>query len=224
MADLAERYGAWLHVDGAFGLFAALSPRTAAPGRRRRARRLGHRRRPQVAERPVRVRLRVRPRRRRCCRGRSASGAAYLPDIDDPRPNWGYLRPGDVPAGAVAAGLGDARARTGARATARSSSATWTSRSPGRAWTPRPTSSGSPTCRSTSCASATGPRAPEAELDDLNRRIGEAALEDGRVFFGATRYGGRVGVPAGDRQLAHARGRRRAAGQVVRELGAKLGG
>ena len=28
MADLAERYGAWLHVDGAFGLFAALSDRT----------------------------------------------------------------------------------------------------------------------------------------------------------------------------------------------------
>lgn len=30
LADLAERYGAWLHVDGAFGLFAALSPRTAS--------------------------------------------------------------------------------------------------------------------------------------------------------------------------------------------------
>ncbi|MDG4832321.1 pyridoxal-dependent decarboxylase [Solwaraspora sp. WMMD1047] len=29
LADLAERYGAWLHVDGAFGLFAALSPRSA---------------------------------------------------------------------------------------------------------------------------------------------------------------------------------------------------
>lgn len=28
MADLAERYNAWLHVDGAFGLFAATSPRT----------------------------------------------------------------------------------------------------------------------------------------------------------------------------------------------------
>ncbi|GAC1498080.1 MAG: pyridoxal-dependent decarboxylase [Candidatus Limnocylindrales bacterium] len=28
MADLAERHGAWLHVDGAFGLFAAVSPRT----------------------------------------------------------------------------------------------------------------------------------------------------------------------------------------------------
>jgi glutamate/tyrosine decarboxylase-like PLP-dependent enzyme len=29
MADLARRYGAWLHVDGAFGLFAALSPRSS---------------------------------------------------------------------------------------------------------------------------------------------------------------------------------------------------
>jgi glutamate/tyrosine decarboxylase-like PLP-dependent enzyme len=29
MADLAEEHGAWLHVDGAFGLFAAVSPRTA---------------------------------------------------------------------------------------------------------------------------------------------------------------------------------------------------
>ena len=29
MADLAEKHGSWLHVDGAFGLFAALSPRTA---------------------------------------------------------------------------------------------------------------------------------------------------------------------------------------------------
>ncbi len=29
LADLAQRYGCWLHVDGAFGLFAAVSPRTA---------------------------------------------------------------------------------------------------------------------------------------------------------------------------------------------------
>jgi glutamate/tyrosine decarboxylase-like PLP-dependent enzyme len=28
LADLAAQHGAWLHVDGAFGLFAALSPRT----------------------------------------------------------------------------------------------------------------------------------------------------------------------------------------------------
>ncbi|MGH2997142.1 MAG: pyridoxal phosphate-dependent decarboxylase family protein, partial [Gaiellaceae bacterium] len=30
MADLAERHRAWLHVDGAFGLFARLTPRAAA--------------------------------------------------------------------------------------------------------------------------------------------------------------------------------------------------
>jgi len=29
MADLAERYGSWLHVDGAFGLFARVAPRAA---------------------------------------------------------------------------------------------------------------------------------------------------------------------------------------------------
>src|SRR5207249_1560909 len=28
MADLAERYDAWLHVDGAFGLFARVSPKS----------------------------------------------------------------------------------------------------------------------------------------------------------------------------------------------------
>ncbi|HET8652443.1 MAG TPA: pyridoxal-dependent decarboxylase [Gaiellaceae bacterium] len=30
MADLAERHGAWLHVDGAFGLFARLTPEAAS--------------------------------------------------------------------------------------------------------------------------------------------------------------------------------------------------
>jgi glutamate/tyrosine decarboxylase-like PLP-dependent enzyme len=29
LADLAERYGAWLHIDGAFGLFARVTPRAA---------------------------------------------------------------------------------------------------------------------------------------------------------------------------------------------------
>ena len=29
LADLADRYGAWLHVDGAFGLFARVTPRAA---------------------------------------------------------------------------------------------------------------------------------------------------------------------------------------------------
>jgi glutamate/tyrosine decarboxylase-like PLP-dependent enzyme len=32
----------------------------------------------------------------------------------------------------------------------------------------------------------------EAELDALNARLGAAVLEDGRVYVGTTRYGGRV--------------------------------
>jgi glutamate/tyrosine decarboxylase-like PLP-dependent enzyme len=33
---------------------------------------------------------------------------------------------------------------------------------------------------------------PEEELDELNRRLGQAVLDDGRVFFGTTVYGGKV--------------------------------
>ena len=43
--DLAHRYGAWVHVDGAFGLWAASSPRLAQPDRGDGTSRLvGHRR------------------------------------------------------------------------------------------------------------------------------------------------------------------------------------
>jgi glutamate/tyrosine decarboxylase-like PLP-dependent enzyme len=34
----------------------------------------------------------------------------------------------------------------------------------------------------------------EPELDDVNRRLGEALLDDGRVFAGTTVYGGRVAL------------------------------
>jgi hypothetical protein len=32
----------------------------------------------------------------------------------------------------------------------------------------------------------------ETELDDLNERIGEAVLTDGRVYVGTTRWAGKV--------------------------------
>ncbi len=49
----------WLHVDGAFGLWAARLRLATSPRRRRRARRLVGDRRAQVAERPLRQRGRV---------------------------------------------------------------------------------------------------------------------------------------------------------------------
>jgi glutamate/tyrosine decarboxylase-like PLP-dependent enzyme len=36
--------------------------------------------------------------------------------------------------------------------------------------------------------------ASAAELDDLNQRLGEAIMADGRVYAGTTRYGGRVAL------------------------------
>jgi glutamate/tyrosine decarboxylase-like PLP-dependent enzyme len=36
------------------------------------------------------------------------------------------------------------------------------------------------------------PDVPEAELDELNRRLGALVLEDGRVYFGTTEYEGKV--------------------------------
>ena len=53
---LAKEAGAWVHVDGAFGLWAAAGRRPCAPGRRRRGGRLLGHRRPQVAQRAVRQR------------------------------------------------------------------------------------------------------------------------------------------------------------------------
>jgi glutamate/tyrosine decarboxylase-like PLP-dependent enzyme len=66
------------------------------------------------------------------------------------------------------------------------------------------------------------PDVPDAELDDLNGRLGEAVLEDGRVFVGTTVYRGKVAFrPAfvnwmstpDDADLLI---------EVVRELGARL--
>ena len=70
ICDLAHAAGAWVHVDGAFGLWAAVSPTLPHTGRRHRPRRLLGDRRAQVAERArttpasssARIRSRTAPR------------------------------------------------------------------------------------------------------------------------------------------------------------------
>jgi glutamate/tyrosine decarboxylase-like PLP-dependent enzyme len=223
MADLASRYGAWFHVDGAFGLFAALSPRTEhlVEGVERADSVIadGHKWLNVPYENGFAF-----VRDPALLPAVFGSGAAYLPDIDDPHPNWGYRGPEmsrrarSFPVWATLRAYG----REGHRAIvehdldlAQHLAATvdaapdlerlaevplnivcFRYRPPG--WNDDP------------------------ELDDLNRRIGEAALEDGRVFFGSTDYGGRVAF-----RPAMVNWRTRAqdvdlVAEVVRELGARF--
>ncbi len=192
MADLAERYGAWLHVDGAFGLFAGASPSTAhlldGVDRADSVIADGH----KWLNVPYDCGFAFLKDPSALPHVFTAS-AAYLPDPDEERPNWGQLSPES-----------SRRAR---------SFAVWaTLDAYGRSGLPRP---GRAQPRACPALRQPGRRAPELErladvplnivcfryrpddvpedaLDDLNLRLGEAVLADGRVYTGTTRYGGAV--------------------------------
>ena len=225
MADLAERYGAWFHVDGAFGLFAALSPRTKhlVEGIERADSVIadGHKWLNVPYENGFAF-----VRDPALLPAVFGSGAPYLPDIDEPQPNFGYRGPEMSRRARVVPGVGDAarvrpRGAPGDRG-ARPRSGAGPEGDGRRRARPRAPGRGAAEHRVLPLPARRIRR--RAELDELNRRIGEAALTDGRVFFGATTYGGRVAFrPA----LVNWRTRAEDVDlvpQVVRELGAKLNG
>jgi glutamate/tyrosine decarboxylase-like PLP-dependent enzyme len=192
MADLAERHDAWLHVDGAFGLFARLSPRSEALAE-------GTERASSVAADGHKW-LNV-PydcgfafvREERWRRDSFAETAAYLPPLDSPRQSFSYQAPES-----------SRRARA---------LAVWTTlRAYGadgyRAMVERHLDLAAHLARRIDaephfarladaplnivCFRWEPPGVQEEELDALNRRLGEALLEDGRVFAGTTLFQGRV--------------------------------
>ena len=66
-----------------------------------------------------------------------------------------------------------------------------------RSSTGRSSATSRPRCRGGRGRSQSGLRyrpagVAEEELDELNRRLGQAVLDDGRVYFGTTVYGGKV--------------------------------
>jgi len=222
LADLAERYGAWLHVDGAFGLFARLVPDSAhlADGVERADSVVadGH----KWLNVPydcgfafVRDPSRL---------GKVFSlDAAYLPPPGDPRPNYGFAGPESSRRGRSLAVWATLRAygRAGYRELVErhlelaQRLARRVDESPDLerlAEVPlnivlfrfRP------------------PGVPEEELDGLNARLGENVLTDGRVYVGTTRYEGRVAFrPA----IVNWRTREEDVDllvDVIRELGAAL--
>ena len=63
---------------------------------------------------------------------------------------------------------------------------------------------------------------PEDELDALNQRLGEAVLADGRVYVGATTYGGRVAFRPAIVNYRSTEADVDLLVDVIRELGASL--
>src|SRR5436190_4365237 len=192
MADLAERYGAWFHVDGAFGLFAALSERT------RHLVEGIHRADSVIADGHKWLNV---PYDCGFAFVKDASlqpsifgeGAAYLPALDDPKPNWGYLGPEmsrRCRAFAVWATL---------RAYGRNGHREIVERSLDLAERLAATVDEADDLERLAevplnivCFRSHPPGVPEGRLDELNRRIAARVIEDGRVFFGATTYDGKA--------------------------------
>ena len=192
MADLAHEHGAWLHVDGAFGLFAAVSPRTAhlVEGVEKADSVIadGH----KWLNVPYDCGFAF-------VRDPTLSGptfalnAAYLPSPDDPHP--GYFSKGPE---------SSRRAR---------SLAVWaTLRAYGRAGYREIVERHLDLARRLAarideapdlerlgdvplnivCFRYRPPDVPEERLDELNRQVAAAVVEDGRVIFGSTVYEGRA--------------------------------
>jgi glutamate/tyrosine decarboxylase-like PLP-dependent enzyme len=192
MADLAHEHGAWFHVDGAFGLFAALSDRTRhlvdGVDRADSVIADGH----KWLNVPYDCGFAF-VRDRSLQPSVFGEGAAYLPALDDPKPNWGYLGAEMSRRNRAFAVWATLRAygRSGYRGIVENSldlaqrlAATVDSADDLERLADVPLN--------IVCFRARPAGVPEEHLDDLNRRIAAGVIEDGRVFFGSTSYDGKV--------------------------------
>jgi glutamate/tyrosine decarboxylase-like PLP-dependent enzyme len=195
VADLAEEFGAWLHIDGAFGLFAAVSPRTAHLTE-------GIERADSIAADAhkwlnvpyesgftlVRDPSRLGP-------AFGMPGAAYLPGPDDPRGGYGLLGPESsrraraLPIWATLAAYG----RDGYRELVE--------RHCDLAQHLAAVVDAAPDLERLAdvplnvvCFRYRPDGLSESDLNDVNRRVGDALLDDGRVFAGTTVYRGHVAL------------------------------
>jgi glutamate/tyrosine decarboxylase-like PLP-dependent enzyme len=195
LADLAERRGAWLHVDGAFGLFAALSPRSAHLIR-------GIERADSIAcdghkwlNVPYESGFALIRQPERLGAAFGMPGAPYLPGPQDPGGGYGLLGPESsrraraIPIWATLAAYG----RDGYRAMVERHLDL--ARHLARRVDEAPDLERLADVRlCLVCFRARPPGVAEEDLDKLNRRIGADLLTDGRVFAGTTVYDGRVAL------------------------------
>jgi glutamate/tyrosine decarboxylase-like PLP-dependent enzyme len=220
MADLVDRHNAWLHVDGAFGLFARVAPSAAglAEGLERAHSVIGDGH--KWLNVPYDCGFAF-VRDGAALPSTFGLTAAYLPDDD--KPNFGYLGP---------EASRRARALTvwaTLRAYGRAGYRGMVERHLELAQRLAQRIDDAPDLERLAevplnivCFRFRPPSANEDDLDALNDRLGEAILEDGRVYVGTTRYEGHAALrPA----IVNWRTREEDVDllvDVVRELGAGL--
>jgi glutamate/tyrosine decarboxylase-like PLP-dependent enzyme len=223
MADLAERHGAWLHVDGAFGLFARVSPRTAALAAGAERADAGTGDGHQWLNVPYDCGFAL-VRDPALLARAFVYDAAYLPEPGDERPVLGSIGPESSRRARSLAVWATLRAygRTGVRA-----------------WVEGHLDLAQRLARAVDLADDLERLAevplcivcfryapawfPAERYDELNTALGAALLEDGRFYVGTTRYAGHVALrPA----LVNWRTRAEdidAFVAVVREIGSAVG-
>jgi glutamate/tyrosine decarboxylase-like PLP-dependent enzyme len=225
LADLAARYGAWLHVDGAFGLFAALSPLTAylvdGVDRADSVAADGHKwlnvpyesgfafvREPTLLNRAF-----------------GAFDAPYLPGEDDPHTNYSGLGPESsrraraLPIWATLRAYG----RDGYRAMVERHCGL-AKRLGGLVEAAPDLELLAPVQLCVVCFRYRPGGLAADRLDELNRRLGEELLDDGRVYVGTTTYEGRTALRPAIVNWRTTEDDIDLLVSVVREIGARLAG
>jgi glutamate/tyrosine decarboxylase-like PLP-dependent enzyme len=195
LADLAAEHGAWLHVDGAFGAFAAMSPRSAHLVR-------GMDRADSVAADahkwlnvPYESGFALLRDPARLGRAFGMPGAPYLPDPAGP--NSGYMlfgpessrRARSLPIWATLAAYGRAGYR---QLVERHLDRAQQLAALVDAADDMERLADVPLC--IVCFRYRPADIPDADVDDLNCRLGSALLADGRVYAGTTVYDGKVAL------------------------------
>ena len=194
VADLCKEYSAWLHVDGAFGLFARITPGTRAltEGVERADSVIsdGH----KWLNVPYDCGFAFVREMERLPRALNV-GAPYLPSSDDPHPNFGFISPENsrrARALAVWATL---------RAYGRAGYREMVERHVRLARRLADCIDASPELERLAdvplnivCFRAHPPGVSEERLNELNTRLGDALRADGRVFVGTTTYAGKTAL------------------------------
>ena len=194
LADLAERHQAWLHVDGAFGLFARLAPTTRrlTEGIERADSVIsdGH----KWLNVPYDCGFAFVRGMERLPRALNV-GAPYLPATDDPHPNFGFLSPENSRRARALTVWATLRAygRSGYRQMVERHLAL-ASRLAAHVDSAPELERLADVPLNIVCFRARPPGVGEERLNELNRRVGDGLRADGRVYAGTTTYAGKVAL------------------------------